>query len=269
MNNIIRLSKGSLSLVVIFGCALASACNRTTTTTKRSSSLRSDDTQKNPLAIGLKLDGETSPLLRVGIPKASTGAVVLCESKTQITICDNSTTILAATSTQSAPDRTVWSTQAAVAPEANGVYFAVQLSGKIVLGFHLIDLQKPAPSPTPQPNNSDKHPGDVTGLVAKELEVIDLINQYHKENGHGPCTLTAELNGFALDNSRLQEQQQYSGHFAGHGVAEIAFYGPTTANDTFVGWQHSAGHDAIMRDGYTKCGVSAGTNGNSWTVSFK
>jgi hypothetical protein len=37
----------------------------------------------------------------------------------------------------------------------------------------------------------------------------------------------------------------------------------------FLGLQNSLGNDAIMRDASTNWGMSAGTIGNSWMVSYK
>lgn len=260
-----RLSLKIIGFLTLSAGVLVSACKNTKAPSS-SSRLRVDDVQKNPLAIGVKLDSgaptdaNSSPILRVGIPKTSTGSVVICESKTQIKSCSNNATILTMVTPQDTADRQIWSSQSAIAPDTNGEYFAVEIAGKLALGFHLFNPKNPTPS--------DK--GDIAGLTAKEIEVIDMINQYHKDYKLAPCKITAELNGFAKDNSRLQDNKRASGHYTSHPFnGEIAYYGPVTAEEAFVGWRASPGHDNLMKTGFKKCGVSAGSSGRSWTVSFK
>lgn len=222
--------------------------------------------EKNLLNLAVALEGDANPKLMIGVPKTVTGTVTLCQAKTNLTKCLNTSGVDILT-TVGTSDRDIYVSKNTVDPDVKGGFFAVSIDDKIVLAFQ---LRKPVDEDeiVSDVNNSKLHPGHILGLTAQEIEVIDLINKYHISLGIPVCVLDEKLNRYAAENSYLQAQRRVSGHYAGYNVAEIAFYGPTTAQDAFNGWRASPGHDAIMRTRYSYCGVSAGPAGNSWTVTF-
>ncbi len=264
-------SKFEIAACLLVSSLVLISCKATQSTTAR---VRADDAALNPKGIGLALSENTGSTLSIGIDNKTSGQITLCEAKTRIDNCGQATAVALA-SKPPVSDRLIF--EAVITPETNGVFFAIAIDGKVALRFKLGDKTTPSPTPTPtpstpptDPNGPNQHPGDITGLTANEIRVMDLINQYRRSLGMQNCALDATMNDYAKQNSLIQERRKNSGHYTSTPTnGEIAFYGPVTPEETVQGWKDSKGHDEIMRTReYQTCGVSGGTNGNSWTVTF-
>lgn len=124
--------------------------------------------------------------------------------------------------------------------------------------------------PPSGPSGSQSELGDIDGLTEEELKTAKLINDYRASRGLSFLTLNKTLTQYAIENSRRQSAARVSGHYTNFNVAEIAFYGPTTAERAVQGWKESKkGHNELMQvPRWKHFGVSAGESGNSWTVTF-
>lgn len=173
--------------------------------------------------------------------------------------------------------KNIFETQDIIDTDTNGQYFLVMSDNTILTSFKLVvTIIKNNKN---NYNNNNNHNNINTpsnsnnnyyGLNSEEYKCVQLINQYRKSRGLNELIIDPKINNAAKKNSLLQEKAKYSGHFTPGDYAEIAFYGPTTAERAVRGWKASPGHNALMLGSrFKKMGISAGSYGNSWTVNFK
>lgn len=108
------------------------------------------------------------------------------------------------------------------------------------------------------------------GHSNEEAECIRLINEWRQQNRLAAVTPARNLREGARNNSVIQSTYGVSGHYAPlTGGAEIAFFGPQTAQGAVQGWKDSVSHNSIMlTPGYTHVGCSKIGN-HSWTARFR
>ncbi|MEI7554946.1 CAP domain-containing protein [Candidatus Chlorohelix sp.] len=158
------------------------------------------------------------------------------------------------------------------------------------IGMHYKEWRNIAtPVTTTPPKSPTTTPTPTNGLDTEEQAFLGIINQYRATNGKGALSINQKLTDASRWMSSDMGAKNYFNHtdslgrdpfkrmsdfgYTYHSAAENIAAGYEAAQDVFIGWKNSPGHNTNMLGNYTEIGIGRVYTASSlykwyWTTDF-